>query len=82
MDDLRKTYREHFMPVIKSQPGNIAAHLLEPADGRSEFASLTLWESRESAEAYDSAGTYGQLVDHISQLFEGPPTLRSYEVKE
>jgi heme-degrading monooxygenase HmoA len=82
VDDLRKTYREHFMPVIKSQPGNVDALLLEPADGRGEFISLTIWESRERAEGYDSAGTYGKLVDHISQLFEGPPTLRSYEVKD
>jgi heme-degrading monooxygenase HmoA len=82
VDDLRKTYREYFTPTIKSQPGNIDAFLLEPADGRGEFISLTLWENRESADAYDSTGTYRQLVGHISQLFTGAPTLRSYEVKQ
>jgi heme-degrading monooxygenase HmoA len=82
VDDLRKTYRENLVPVIKSQPGGIDAFLLEPADGQGEFISLTMWKDRESAEAYDSAGTYGKLVGHVSQLFEGPPTLRSYEVKD
>jgi heme-degrading monooxygenase HmoA len=80
-DDLRRTYRENLVPLIKSQPGNIDALLLEPADGQGEFISLTMWESRESADAYESAGTYGKLVDHVSTLFEGQPTLRSYEVK-
>jgi heme-degrading monooxygenase HmoA len=81
VDDLRKTYRENLLPAIKSQPGSIDAMLLEPADGAGEFVSLTMWRDRESAEAYDSAGTYGRLVGHVSQLFEGRPTLRSYEVK-
>ncbi|MFL6230199.1 MAG: antibiotic biosynthesis monooxygenase family protein [Pyrinomonadaceae bacterium] len=81
-DDLRKTYHEHFMPTIKSQPGNIDAMLLEPADGQGEWHSLTMWKSRESADAYDSSGTYGKLAGHISQLFTGAPTLRSYEVKK
>jgi heme-degrading monooxygenase HmoA len=81
-DDLRRTYRENLVPFIKSQPGNIDALLLEAADGQGDFVSLTMWESRESAEAYDSAGTYGKLVDHVSSLFTGPPTLRSYEVKK
>jgi heme-degrading monooxygenase HmoA len=81
-DDLRRTYRENLVPFIKSQPGNIDALLLEAADGQGDFVSLTMWESRESAEAYDSAGTYGKLVDHVSALFTGQPTLRSYEVKK
>jgi quinol monooxygenase YgiN len=81
VDDLRKTFRENFVPAIKSQPGNLDAMLLEPADGQGEFISLTMWESRESADAYDSSGTYGKLVGHVSQLFTGAPTLRSYEVK-
>jgi quinol monooxygenase YgiN len=83
VDDLKRTYRENLVPTIKSQAGNIDALLLEPADGQEgEFVSLTMWESRESAEAYDSAGTYGKLLDHVSQLFKGQPTLRSYEVKQ
>ena len=82
VDDLRKTYRENLLPFVKSQPGNIDALLLEAADGRGDFVSLTMWESRESADAYESAGTYGKLIGHVSPLFEGQPALRSYEVKD
>jgi heme-degrading monooxygenase HmoA len=82
VDDLRKTFRENLMPAIKSQHGIIDAFLLEPADGQGEFISLTIWKDRESADAYDSGGTYGKLVNHVSQLFTGAPTLRSYEVKQ
>jgi quinol monooxygenase YgiN len=81
VDDLRRTYRENFVPAIKSQPGSIDAMLLEPEGGQGEFVSLTMRESRERADAYDSSGTYGKLVGHVSQLFTGVPTLRSYEVK-
>ena len=81
VDDLRKTYNENFLPTIKSQAGNVDAMLLEPADGGGEFHSLTIWRDRASADAYDAGGTYGRLVGHISQLFEGQPTLRSYAVK-
>jgi heme-degrading monooxygenase HmoA len=81
IDDFRRTFQENLVPVIKSQPGGIDAMLLEPADGAGEYISLTMWESRASADAYDSTGTYGKLVGHVSQLFDGQPTLRLYEVK-
>ncbi len=79
-DEMRKTFNEDIQPVIKSQPGLVDALLLEPADG-GEFISMTMWRDRESAERYDSGGTYSQLVGRVGGLMDGQPTLRSYEVK-
>jgi heme-degrading monooxygenase HmoA len=80
-NELKRIYHERVAPEVKSQPGVKGAFLLEPADEQGEFISATIWDSRESAEAYEASGTYRRLVDQVREMVEGPPTLRSYEVK-
>ncbi len=81
-NELRRIYQERVAPEIKTQSGVKGAFLLEPADEQDEFISATVWDNRESAEAYEMSGTYRRLVGQVGEMVEGQPTLKSYEVGE
>jgi hypothetical protein len=54
--------------------------LLEPVDKEDEFISCTMWESQADGDIYEASGIYGEAVDKISHTFDGPATLKSYEI--
>jgi heme-degrading monooxygenase HmoA len=83
IDELRKIYAEQVVPVIKKQQGIVNLYLLEPSErSDNQYISLTLWNTRADAERYEKSGTYSQLVDKIKGTFEGPSTLKSFEIQK
>ncbi len=82
IEELKRIYREEVMPMAKARQGNLGMYLLEPADGKDEFISYTIWDTRENADAYASSGTYKALVDKVRHCIVGEPTLREYQVED
>jgi heme-degrading monooxygenase HmoA len=82
VDELRKIYNEELLPTIKAQKGFVDAMLLEPVNEEEDLISCTLWESKENGDAYETSGTYKEMVGKVANTFAGPPTLKSYEVKK
>lgn len=82
LDELRKDYYEELVPTVKAQKGNIDIFMLEPVDENDEFISFTSWDNKENGDAYESSGTYLEMVKKVKYGFAGPPTLKSYEVKK
>jgi heme-degrading monooxygenase HmoA len=78
VEELKKTYNEEIVPVIRSQKGNMGAWLLEPKDETDEFISLTEWLSLEDAQAYEAGGTYRELVAKVANRFFSGPVLKTY----
>ena len=81
-DDLRRIFNEEVIPVVKKQKGNIGIWLLEPTDTSNEYISLTEWMSAADADAYDSSGTYRNLVDKIKAMYKSKPILKTYNIAE
>jgi quinol monooxygenase YgiN len=83
-DELKKIYNEEVLPVIKNQKGNLGAWLLEPADEKDDFISLTEWVSQNHADAYESGGTYRSLVEKVSGKLKikRDPVLKTYSAAE
>ncbi len=77
-DEVKKIYNQDVVPEVKKQKGNTNVMLLEPVDGSGEFISVTVWESKADAEAYESSGKYKELVAKIKGKFTGQPILKSY----
>ena len=77
-EELKKTYNEEIVPVIRTQKGNMGAWLLEPKDENDEFISLTEWISLQDAEAYESSGVYRELVAKAANRFYSGPVLKTY----
>jgi heme-degrading monooxygenase HmoA len=77
--DATRIYNESVVPVIKASSGNRGVLLLiDSSTGKG--ISITLWNSEADGQAYDSSGTYRELVSKVSPLFSAPPSLATYEV--
>ena len=68
--------------IIRKQKGYRFHYLLDSVDHPGKGVSLTAWDSREDAEAYERSGTYKELVGKFGSYYTEPPQLESYEVPE
>ena len=68
--------------VLDRQKGHRFHYLLESVDVPVEGVSVTAWESREDAEAYERSCAYDELLDKLTHFHTEPTRLRSYEVRE
>lgn len=80
MDELRQIYIKVVIPAHKDHKGNRFVHLLERVDEKDQGISITAWDSRDDAEAYEKSGDYENILGHFKDLFQGPERLESYEV--
>jgi heme-degrading monooxygenase HmoA len=72
-------YQQEILPVIKSQPGHQGVYLFtDRATGNG--VSVTLWASEADAQAYETSGTYRQLVAKLAANFAAPSSLATYDV--
>ena len=78
--DATNIYHREVAPEVKKQKGNSNVMLLEPTDGSNEFVSITGWENKADAEAYESSGKYKELVGKIEGLI-GQPDLKTYNTQ-
>lgn len=77
-EQARRIYNEEILAVVKRQKGNLDCRLLEPADKKDDYISMTSWETSEDANAYDSSGVYKELVDKVRNDFSKDPVLKVY----
>jgi quinol monooxygenase YgiN len=81
IDELKKFYHDVAMPTVKRQKGNLDCKLLEPADKKDEYISMTVWDNQDDADAYHSGGVYQQLVSQVRKFFTEEPVLRVYHTE-
>jgi heme-degrading monooxygenase HmoA len=66
------------IPLLRKQKGfQDEISFISPA-GKEAFA-VSLWDSKESADAYNS-GQYADVTKLLSKLVDGTPRVRTYEV--
>ena len=69
---------EGWAPVLSSLKGFKSATFIGD-DSIGEYAALSLWESREDAEA-SLADTEAKVQEQIGNIVKGPVTRKVYEV--
>lgn len=82
VEELKAMYHEQVVPVIRNQKGNLGAWLLEPTNAQDQFISLTEWISAAEADAYQTSGTYQELVNKVKSKFKGESQLRTYNIAD
>jgi len=80
-DEAKSIYDNELAPVVKRQKGNLDCKLLEPVDKVDDYISLTVWDSKEDADAYHASGVYKQLVDRVRSSFSKEPVLKVYSTQ-
>ena len=69
---------EKFIPILRKQKG-FKDEMLFIDPGGPEVLAISLWESRENADAY-SRGTYPELLKMLGKVIESTPSVRTYEL--
>ena len=82
IQEAKQLFNSEVMPVVRQQKGNINILLLEPTDMTDDFISLSQWESKADADAYDNAGTYRELVKKLEGFLIKQPVLKSYSAQD
>jgi len=61
-------YEDRVIPAMQDTEGCLFASLLQPSGDDDESVSMTMWRSRELAEAYEKSGLYDQLLDESDEF--------------
>ena len=63
---------EDISGMIRQQPGYRFNYLLESVDDPGEAISITAWDSREDAEAYERSGVYEEMLGRLGEFYVRP----------
>jgi hypothetical protein len=77
-DEFTRTIEKDVLPVLRKQNG-FKDIITFVSAGRNEAASISLWDKKESAEAYDR-NTYPQVLKSLDKVVEGTPEIGTFEV--
>ncbi len=67
----RTTYDEKVIPALQQVKGCLHASLVQSTHHADEYISMTLWESREDAEAYEKGGVFQKLWEEGKKFLAG-----------
>ena len=82
LDEAKQIFHEEIAPFVKQQKGNIDCKLLEPVDDSDDYISMSLWETKEDADAYHASGVYREMVDRIQPLYSKNPVLKVFTTEK
>ncbi len=72
--EFKQLYEKEILPTLLSVKGCRYAYLTQGVEDTSEMVSVTIWDSKENAEAYERGGIFQQLLekakDKFAQLFQ------------
>jgi len=66
-EEFRKRYEEQITPGLLAIPGCYAAYMIGSEEEK-DFVSVTIWESREHAEAFQNSGEFKELFAIVRPL--------------
>jgi heme-degrading monooxygenase HmoA len=76
--ELTRTIEEEVIPLLSAQKG-FRDEITFIAPERSEAVGISFWDTKEDAEAYNSAG-YPEVLKALSKVVEGAPRVQTFEV--
>jgi len=76
--DFNRTLENEIVPILRKQRGFQDEMILVAPDG-TEAIGISLWDNKQSAEAYQREG-YPEVQKLLSKSIEGTPQVKTYEV--
>jgi heme-degrading monooxygenase HmoA len=73
-----RTLENEVIPLLRKQKG-FQDEIAFVAPGGLEVVSISLWDQKKDAEAYDHA-IYPEVQKALMEFLAGPPQVRTYEV--
>lgn len=78
VDSALGVFREEVLPELRQEPGYSGIVVLSTPEGKGLIISL--WATREAAEAQAEHGFYADVLERYMTLFRSPPDRERYEV--
>ncbi len=75
--EFAQTLENEILPLLRRQEG-FKGEITLSNPGNLERISMSLWENKSNAEAYD-ANIYPQVLKILSKVTEGAPKIRIFE---
>ncbi len=76
--EFTRTVEQDVLPVLRRQNG-FKDEITFVAGSRNEAVAISMWDKKESADAYNR-DTYPQVLKSMAKVVEGTPELDGYEV--
>jgi heme-degrading monooxygenase HmoA len=76
--EFTQTIEKRVLPILRRQRG-FRDEITFIAPGGTEAVGISLWDSREQADAYDSS-SYLEVVKELNKVTEGTPQVKTYDV--
>ena len=78
LTEFTKTMESEIIPLLRKQKG-FQDEITFVVPGGRDAVGISLWDQKESAEAYNSHG-YPDVLKALRNLVEGTPQVQTYEV--
>ena len=76
--EFTRTLDREIIPLLRKQKG-FQDEITFVAPNGTEAVGISLWDQKESAEAYNR-GTYPQVMKTLAEVVEGTPQVQTYQV--
>jgi hypothetical protein len=76
--DFNKTFESDIVPMLRKQTG-FRDEIALSGDNDLHVTAISLWDSKEQAEAYDKA-VYPQVLQMMDKYLDGAPKVRNSSV--
>jgi len=77
VEELPRIIKNEVLPLLRKQKG-LSDEISFVSPERSLAVSISLWETKEDAEAYNLTG-YPEVLKALSEVLEGTPTVSTFE---
>jgi hypothetical protein len=76
--EFTRTFEKDVIPVLRQQKG-FQDEITFSIPGGTDVVAISLWDSKESADAYNS-NAYPQILKTLERVIDGAPKVRTSEV--
>jgi len=78
LNSFKEAIDKQVLPMLRKQNG-FKDEITLVASGGTEVRTISFWDKKENAEAYNSA-TYPEVLKALANVIEGTPHVKSYDV--
>lgn len=78
LNEFRRIVDSQIIPLLRKQPG-FKDLITFAMTGGADITAISLWQTKEHAEAYSTAG-YPEVMKNLDPLLDGNPKLRVADI--
>jgi hypothetical protein len=78
LNDFTKTFDASVLPILRKQKG-FQDEITFAVAGGTDVVAISLWDTKENAEAYNATG-YPEVLKSLEKMLDGTPKVRVSDV--